>query len=94
MTVNNRCETKPNVEEEEAERTGIIVVLVAHATHSRVEHLHGEHGVAAVPEDKEVPMAQDVGTNKLLPSTTQVHVVIPDHHLHVPQPAKPTAGLS
>ena len=54
MTVNNRCETKPNVEEEEAERTSIVVVLVAHATHSRVEHLHGEHGVAVVPEEKEV----------------------------------------
>ena len=53
MIVNNRCETKPNVEEEEAEHTGIIVVLVAHATHSRVEHLHGEHGVAVVPEGKD-----------------------------------------
>ena len=53
---NNQCETKPNGEEEEAERTGIVVVLVAHATHSRVEHLHGEHGVTVVPEEKEVPV--------------------------------------
>src|SRR5215216_3158058 len=94
MTINNRCETKTNVEEEEAERTSIIVVLVAHATHSRVEHLHGGHGVAVVPEEKEVPMPQVVGTVELLPATTQVHVAVPDHQLHVPMPAKPAAGLS
>ena len=54
---NNQCETKPNVEEEEGDHTGIVVVLVAHVAHSRVEHLHGEHGITVVPEEKEVPMA-------------------------------------
>ena len=94
MTINNRCETKPNVEEEEAEHIGIIVVLVAHAAHSRVEHLHGKHGVAIIPEDKEVPVPQVIGTNKLLPAMTEVHVAVPNHHLHVRMPVKPPAGLS
>ena len=94
MTINNRCEIKQNVEEEEAEHIGIIVVLVAHATHSRVEHLHGEHGIAIVPKEKEVPVPQVVGTVELLPATTQVHVAVPDRQLHVPMPAKPASGLS
>ena len=94
MTVHNRCETKQNIEEEEVEHTGITIVLVAHATHSRVEHLHGEHGVTVVPEEKELLVPQVVGTVELLPATTQVHVAIPDHQLHVPKPAKPAAGLS
>ena len=94
MVVNNRRETKPNVEEEEAERTAIIVVLVAHATHSRVEHLHGEHGITIVLEEKEVPVPQVVGTVELLLATTQVHVAVPDHQLHVPMPAKPAVSLS
>ena len=94
MTVNNRRGTKPNVEEEEAEHTSIIVVLVAHATHSHVEHLHGEHGVTVVLEEKEVPVPQVVGTVELPPATTRVHVVVPDHQLHVPMPVKPAAGLS
>ena len=36
------------------ELTGIVVVLVVHAAHGVVEHLHSEHGVAIVAEDKEV----------------------------------------
>ena len=66
-----------------------------HATHSRVEHLHDEHGgVVVVPEEKEVPQPQVVGTIELLPPTRQVHVALLDHQLHIPLPAKPTVGLS
>ena len=39
-------------------------------------------------------MPQVVGTVELLSATTQVHVAVPDHQLHIPKPAKPAAGLS
>ena len=74
---------------------GAVLPCLRHATHSRVEHLHDELcGVVVIPEEKEVPQPQVVGTVELLPAMPQVHVALLDHQPHVPQPAKPAASLS
>ena len=43
-------------------------MLVVPAAHGPVEHLHGEHGVTIVAEDKEVPELQAMGAGKMLPA--------------------------
>jgi hypothetical protein len=76
-------------------RTGavVVVLLVVPAAHGSVEHLHGEHRVAAVVEDKEVSETQVVVASESLPTTLEEHAAFAiEHHLHVPQPS-PSSGL-
>ena len=63
------------------------------AAHAPVEHLDGEHGVAVVAEDQDVPEPKAVSSGELLPAALEVHVAFAvEHHLHVPQ-ATSSAGL-
>jgi hypothetical protein len=68
-------------------------VLVVPAAHAPVEHLDGEHLVAAVAEDEEVAELQVVIAGEQSPAPAEIHVAVAvEEHLHVSQPTL-LAGL-